>query len=458
MHPGMKYLLAIVCVCLCFCSCAQVPQTQEQVSDTTHSEQSDAQDSVDSAMTARDYLDAVYTDVLPDTPLVIAAADTSFLKGGLETDCDLLRAERHALAEQKLGTRILVVQYDIETLYQNMYNAVLSGSENYVCDLLALPRSYLGIFAVNGILSDLLTVPFVDLDAPYYDVQKTEKTAVGRSVYGAFGAATDALDRCYALYCNRSLLPPGTELPNTSAEGYTFAELLAFCTQIGQTLSAPAALQSQQALTRLLGAGVRILQTGYYSPAEYVPDYTALQALSDTVGLLRNGALETASRQDFLDGKKLFYIDTLSFTDVLRDSEIDYELLSLPGQPGAAEDQTPVLCIPSGVRNLESSGQLLQTYMAASYGMMQAYCDGALRFTLHDMRSYLTLCTVVSTEQVNAGMLFASGVTGLYNALYQATANAAYYGRSVESFLAPQKDAVQAQISQLLSQSCEPCP
>ena len=137
MHPGMKYLLAIVCVCLCFCSCAQVPQTQEQVSDTTHSEQSDAQDSVDSAMTARDYLDAVYTDVLPDTPLVIAAADTSFLKGGLETDCDLLRAERHALAEQKLGTQILVVQYDIETLYQNMYNAVLSGSENYVCDLLA---------------------------------------------------------------------------------------------------------------------------------------------------------------------------------------------------------------------------------------------------------------------------------------------------------------------------------
>ena len=433
-QSGIVLLCAVL---LCSCGVITFPSNKAPGEEKTSESESEAPQKEKSAA---EYLEALQLRLDTDTPLVIATTDAAFLRGGEDGDCDLLRAQRYAMIQQKLGVQLLIAEYDVQTLYQSMYNAVLSGSENYICDLLMLPRTEYGLFAAAGLLDDLRSVPSLSLDAPYFDSDQSATTASGRAIYGAYGAASDPLDRSYAVFCNNALLPQGTALPNFEAEGYSAEELLASAQAAGQGIFVPAGLFSHQGLCKLFFGETSLLKTGYYQKIEYAPDYDALQALSERVNTLERG-MQRGSRE---------------FCDTLRDSAVEYSLLPLPC--GGAYTEAPVFCIPRRVQNAENSGQLLTVCMAAFSGMRAQYIAGALEYTLHSADSYRALTTIVEQQSPSASLTLVSGISSLSEVLYRHTQYAVQYGRDVKSFAAKTEETVRAELAEAFEDAATPAP
>ena len=448
-QSGIVLLCAVL---LCSCGVITFPSNKAPGEEKTSESESEAPQKEKSAA---EYLEALQLRLDTDTPLVIATTDAAFLRGGEDGDCDLLRAQRYAMIQQKLGVQLLIAEYDVQTLYQSMYNAVLSGSENYICDLLMLPRTEYGLFAAAGLLDDLRSVPSLSLDAPYFDSDQSATTASGRAIYGAYGAASDPLDRSYAVFCNNALLPAGTVLPDFEAEGYSVEDLLASAQAAGQGISVPAELFSHQGLCKLFFGETSLLKTGYYQKIEYAPDYDALQALSERVNALERG-MQCGSREAFLRGECAVYIDTLQFCDTLRDSAVEYWRSPLPC--GGAYTEAPVFCIPRRVQNAENSGQLLTVCMAAFSGMRAQYIAGALEYTLHSADSYRALTKIVEQQSPSASLNLVSGISSLSEVLYRHTQYAVQYGRDVKSFAAKTEETVRAELAEAFEDAATPAP
>ena len=369
-----------------------------------------------------------------------------------EKSRDVLRAERNAALKEALGCDVVVIEYDIDKLYRELTASRFSGDDNYIADLIALPREDLGRFAMTGLLSNLRQIPFWHMDEPYYDTAAMEKTAVNDAIYGAFGAATDAPDAVYAVFCNETLLAPGdADAIMAAAAGGTWnTELLLHTAEnaaasAGIGLGVPERSASFFADLTLAAEAPAAAQSGFFKAPVYDPDLEAVARAADAASALFSAAgptVSVCSRDDFLAGRVPLFIDRIDAAEDLTTAGFAWTVYPFPtasGAPGGALacSDAPVFVVPYSVRDAAWSGQALEALFAASYGMQDTYLSDLLQYTVPNLRTFENIRYAAEHATVSFGLMFASGCPALRSTLQDALIGQMLYGASVRSEVVP---------------------
>ncbi|MCI8332470.1 MAG: extracellular solute-binding protein [Clostridiales bacterium] len=395
-----------------------------------------------------------YLDELPDADLEgVTLALTAHHKADFDDDSgDLFSAAlsaRTAAVQDKYHVGVAVVEKDAASLYYDLQNSVAKGE--YYSDLVAVPLSWYGRFAADGLLSPLADWPEVALDKPYY--VNTDALIFQGGQYGVIGAANQRAKYAYCVYFNAALAEQADlDLYGLVADGEWTWDL--FLSLLEGRYDAGVACASREELIN-----------GMFTSSGL--SYTALVdgiRIGSAVGERTDGVIDRAKRLleegafadvdnpagFFAGGGCLFYIGTLSEAYSLNDMPDSYGILPLPcyekGEAYASyvSGDMPVLCIPAGAASSAHAGLLLEAYSAASYETVdKAYLSWQMAYCLRDNRSAQMVKLIGNSMKYDFAYLFgpheAAVETATYGGLQSAVGGRrtyeALYGAAENAFL-----------------------
>ncbi|MCQ2423791.1 MAG: hypothetical protein MJ088_02715 [Clostridia bacterium] len=128
---------------------------------------------------------------------------------------------RNKAVEGAFGISLLFIDSDEATLAEKLREA--DASDLYYADLLDVPAAAVAPLAAEGLLGNLLALPFVHPDAGYFNPTSVDAFTVGETLWAIAGQATLDADLLPALYFNRQTFSDaGLEMPYTAVYDGTF--------------------------------------------------------------------------------------------------------------------------------------------------------------------------------------------------------------------------------------------
>jgi len=402
---------------------------------------------------------------ISDFHLIYAAADNTVDVIFSEEDSPLYaaRVKRNAMVEEKYSSIVRTIyegKVTSDKLYEDVRVAVSSGNAtDYYLDLLVLTAADACKFLSKGLLKDMRSLPF-------YDVNLGPRGGnVGQTRYFDLGAGADAPEELCAIYFNRTLVGAENEkmLFEASLEGKMSWELL--CTvsaSISDRAADMAVKNGENTLPGELAAylsGIEyVSQSAAGVPKITISDSTALEidALIESISKLsfytpaEGGA---SSRDKFLEGKIPFYLGTLSEMSEFYDDPVEWGLLTLPSDKdlGAFSENRPVLCIPATNTRLEQTSIWLTALNAASGDWIRdQYLLISLENHIRDNNSCLVLNKILSQKAESAfERVFAGYYEGLKDATYGAAGKALTGGDKFSAVLAKNITSINKKLAKL---------
>lgn len=328
-------------------------------------------------------LDALYNiDLSAFGAMFACSADTVNIMNPEEgSPLYAARNLRNKMVCDKYKCTFFFFSSETEKMKTDLAASVKSGdSGSYYADILVLPENAVGGFLTKGLLRDLRSLPF-------YEIQKTGNRGAGMYVktnYVDISAAADAPEDIFALYFNRSLTgEEGSEALYSAAlsDRLTFDFLLSF-------------IKERESLS---SEGKKMITVGD-EPYEFFADIAAIRSgvdfLTDsdgnipTVGWNKENAGSVSSllneisaflspdiydTETFANGDVLFRAAPLSDILNLYDKKTDWGILPLPytadGMPArynVTRTGSPVFCVSANNSRTEMTGLVLTALNAAS--------------------------------------------------------------------------------------------
>lgn len=359
------------------------------------------------------------------------------------TTLSRLNTERNAVVSDKLNITLVFSESASSSMLEEVKKSVKAGS--FYADLLMFPLNMTGSYIAEKTLSDLRSLPSVDLAEPYFNSSSADAASAGAAVYAAAGDACLSPDDYAALFVNRALLreispEDAGSLYGTVREGkWTYDRFLALNALLNRT-NRDSGSRYHTVTTRNLS--VRLPDLVFASSGGVFLDagtdktpavgFTAgsaagiLETLknlyTDKGAVLKGG---TNAIPDFSAGNSVFLAECLGVLPDLRDSGTDWGVVPLP--KGSEDGQYRTLLpedqllfgIPVNASSAETSAVTLAALNAASYGYIRdAYVDDALRHVLRDNDTADMLDLILTTAAVDPAYA--------YGQIYPAVKNATY--------------------------------
>jgi hypothetical protein len=360
--------------------------------------------------------------------------------------------ERMNMLEEKHNftfVRRLVSDNEAFTSARDAYNADL-----YYADLMYVSPSELWRYENAGMAINIKTLPFVDLNAEYYDKASTDAATVNGYVYGAIGAANTDFDNLPGVFFNKELLGE----TDIYSEVYNGSFTLERMTE----LSKNAAYDINGTRTGINGivtdfTANRLVDNIYYSAnglnidkdGDLLPSYNtfddAAQECVDQIYRLMfdgNGYLRSNNARNlFENGSSLFCVTTLSEKYALAESNFNWGILPLPTFDGGTDYRTlknedfPITVVLSNTPDTTRSGILLESINAAMYGYIsEEYYNECMYEIVRDNDTLNMIGIIEENAKCDFAYMFGGGINRLGECTYGAVRNSVTTARNLEYY------------------------
>lgn len=406
--PFVRRMLCVLsfllCVACCGCSVIVPPAGESATKETATTEPSkslyDPDQTAQMLSQAEQYLADLQKKDMGGEMLVIATVRAdSVAPLTANSALDAYREKRNQMISEAFHCQLLVMEYDADTLYNNLLQQKEQNAGTFLnADLLMLPQREIGRFVAAGLLSDIRSLPHVDLSAPYFNQEALDQTAAGNAVYAAAGDFSSAPDYAVGVYYNKTMLAQlGVEdaAQFLSDNSWTWDTFVSLCQKAQQAQHWGYMLDEELNMTL---PEVVLASSGYHA-IDAARDQTP--ALRDDTEMLRRIAAaenkvwsgvtrpdmdsdalkNTTAQNEFLSANALFCIGTLSTMETLGEqNNIAWGMLPLPKvcaeqaeYASPLTDSAPLLCVSSVAQDVDLCGMLVQALNAASYGYLDEF-------------------------------------------------------------------------------------
>lgn len=390
-----------------------------------------------SKLPKRDYEGAVFFITTPSSDY-IAPEDTL-------TSVSKLSIERNAMVEELLNVEIITSVENTDTMLTNVKQAI--ASDSYYSDLLMIPIYMIGQFRKDETILNLRTLPFFDIDQPYFNKESSEMTSGGYTTYGVAGHASISPSSFSVVYMNKPLLEmagvePATIYDMAEDGEWTWDELLkctsavASLNESGQAGREFYTITAQNTASRLpdlifKASGNDFIRAGKRRiPTLGFNERTAKTTL-DNIATIYNDPKSITDPSAgaigcFSSGESAFLIDYLSIMPDITNADADWGLLPLPKQEEGDDYRTLisnselVFAVPKNHTNGEFAAITLSALNAASYGYIyDEYVNYSMLNVLRDNDSVNMLDMLLDTASFDFALAFGNAYPEIADATYK---------------------------------------
>lgn len=387
----------------------------------------------------RDYGGAVFFITTP-TKDYIDPDDTGSL-------VNKLAAERNEDVAEQFGITLITSVADATTMLSELAQAV--AADTYYTDLLMVPVYMMGSFRAADTLINMRTLPFFDVEQPYFNQESSDMTSGGYSTYGIAGQASIAPSSFSAMFMNKNILAEagidpygiyesvadGTWTWDTVVE-YTEAVKTLNGNRTAQGLPAYYTMTAQNTADRLpdlvfKSAGNDYVKTGNRSIPVIGYTVKSVQATMDVLASFYNDryAITDASAgaiNCFSGGESAFLVDYLYIMSWMPGAKADWGVVPLP--KGSEDDEYRTLisntelvfAVPKNHTNGEIPAIILSALNAASYGhIYDEYVDHHMMDILRDNDSVNMLDLILDTASFDFSLAFGNAYPTIAAATYR---------------------------------------
>jgi len=382
-----------------------------------------------------------------------------------------LASERNEDVEEQFGVTIITSISDAATMLSELAQAV--AADTYYTDLLMIPVYMVGNFRAADTLINMRTLPFFDIEQPYFNQDSSDMTSGGYSTYGVAGHASIAPSSFTGMFMNK------TVLEEAGTDPYAIYDTVAAGTWTWDT-----AMQYYEAVKTLNGERTENGLPGYYTmtsqnPADRLPDLIFKAEGNDFVKTGRRSVpvigYTVKSAQSAMDILAKFYNDRYAITDSSAGAVncfsggesaflIDY-LYIMSWMPGAKADwgvvplpkglETDdyrtlisntelVFAVPKNHTNGEVPAIVLSALNAASYGYIyDEYVDYHMEDILRDNDSINMVDLILDTASFDFALAFGSAYPTIAASTYRLIRDCAATN-NLEDYFTDRKTTAQA--------------
>ncbi len=387
----------------------------------------------------RDYGGAVFFITTPSTDYIDPDNTASVV--------NKLAVERNEDVAEQFSVTMIPTVSDASTMLSELAQAV--AADSYYTDLLMLPVYMVGNFRAADTLINMRTLPFFNVDQPYFNKDSSDMTSGGYSTYGIAGQASIAPSSFSALFMNKNiLLEAGLDpyaLYDSAAAGTLTWDNILTCVDAVKTLNGdrtasglPAyyTMTAQNTADRLpdlvfKSGGNDYVKTG--SRTIPVVGYT-VKTVQKTMDILAQFYNDQYSITDptagavscFSGGESAFLVDYLYIMSWMPGAKADWGVLPLPKGQESDDYRTLisntelVFAVPKNHTNGEVPAIILSALNAASYGhIYDEYVNYHMEEVLRDNDSINMLEMILTTASFDFALAFGNAYPTIAAATYR---------------------------------------
>ena len=358
-----------------------------------------------------------------------------------------LAAERNEDVEEQFGVTLSTSVDDASTMLSELAQAV--AADTYYTDLLMVPVYMVGNFRAADTLINMRTLPFFDIEQPYFNQESSDMTSGGYATYGVAGHASIAPSSLSALFMNKTILEEaGTDpyaIYDSAAAGtWTWDQMLGYYeavktlngerTAAGQ--SAYYTMTAQNTADRLpdlifKAEGNDYVRTGRRTVPVLGYTLKSVQNAMDILAKFYNDQYAitdpTAGAVNcFSGGESAFLVDYLYIMSWMPGAKADWGVVPLPKGTETDEYRTLisntelVFAVPKNHTNGEVPAVILSALNAASYGYIyDEYVDYHMEEVLRDNDSINMVDLILDTASFDFALAFGNAYPTIAAATYR---------------------------------------
>lgn len=387
----------------------------------------------------RDYGGAVFFITTPSTDYIDPDNTASVV--------NKLAVERNEDVAQRFGVTMIPSLSDASTMLSELAQAV--AADSYYTDLLMVPVYMVGNFRAADTLINMRTLPFFNVDQPYFNKDSSDMTSGGYSTYGIAGQASIAPSSFSALFMNKNvLIEAGLDpyaLYDSAALGTLTWDNILTCIDTVKTLNGDRTASGLPAYYTMTvqntadrfpdlvfkSGGSDYVKTG--TRAIPVVGYTVktVQKTMDTLAKFYNDQYSitdsTAGAVScFSGGESAFLVDYLYIMSWMPGAKADWGILPLPKGKESDSYRTLisntelVFAVPKNHTNGEVPAIILSALNAASYGhIYDEYVDYHMDEVLRDNDSINMLELILTTASFDFALAFGNAYPTIAASTYR---------------------------------------
>lgn len=326
--------------------------------------------------------------------------------------------KRNRIIEEKYN--IQIVAKPSEDIPASAKNAIMSGSDEYDIMMGPLANGFANVLSMGGMLLDLKTIPYLDLEKPWYDQKANTHLTISNKLYVTMSDIGKVdKDATWSYLFNKQLISDySLENPYQLVRDgkWTIDKMLEMCKGISRDLNGDGAMgiedmygyagETYNMYLALLSSGSSIAK----KDANDLPLYTGLddmgintfhkflEMMGDKTLTLRaddyyssgltvwggTGIMDTA----FMEDRILFFDTSMARVQFYRNMASDFGIIPPPKRDEAQKEyicsvsanSTNSLTIPTTISNVERTGIITDALAAESlYTLIPAYYELQLK-------------------------------------------------------------------------------
>ncbi len=345
------------------------------------------------ALPNRDFDGATFLITSPDTAL--------YDPDGLNYLSDTVSA-RNRMVEDKYNITVSAVTAEAESMLDDAKAAALAGM--YYSDVMSIPLGLVSSFASAGVLTNLRSLPALDLSKPYFNASSVSAMSAGYAVYGAAGEATPASQDLTAVFFNRDLMAsltdtsPYDEAANGSFTWDRFFEYAALCNTADGSIGAVSAGDTSNDAIYVSAGGSYVASHAGSTPTVAVTHESLTAPINISARIRESestaGVTAETAAGVFAAGGALLTVGSIRDIDSYRSADVNIGVLPMPKADAdspirsAVGASAQVMTVTAGATGGEFVGLVMSGLCAASYGYVtEKYVDYLHVTVLPDNRS-----------------------------------------------------------------------
>lgn len=413
--------------------------------DYVYSEYTKYDTSADGKQLARQYLEQLPERDYGGAVFFITTPAVEYISPeDAESSVSKLAIERNAQVEEKLGISLVISQKETGTMLEEMKQSAASG--DYYTDLLMIPVYMIGQFRAENTLINMRSLPFFDIEQPYFNAASSAMTSGGFSTYGVAGHASISPASYTAMFMNKAVLKEAGADPaqvySSAVNGkWTWDEYMKLYDAV-QTLNQTKGTEAYYTFTAentasripdlvFKSAGNEFVTTGTRRTPLIGYNTENVKPVMDILYRFYNDPMAKIASDGgaaalFSEGKAAFLTDYLYTMNWMTNSAADWGVLPLPKEEESEDYRTLisnnelVFAVPVNHTNGEFAAITLSALNAASYGYIyDEYVNQAMLHTLRDNESVNMLDLILDTADFDFALAFGSAYPEIADATYR---------------------------------------